>query len=264
MRIATFNIWNKQVMWKDRLIAICEEIKKVNPDIISLQEVKACIEEGENLNVAQYIANTTGYPYCIFNEYPDSPDEGIAILSKYPISSEDVIWSKNIKETNYCANRITFKYGSYEYGITNVHLNWKSTIVRDEQIREVHEWILEDNKSYEVLCGDFNDEPNSSIHQYLTNNHWIDAAQLNEEINNIKAQPTLDYINNSNIKNESSLNIQARYDWILLKLHKNLKLPSISVEVFGNKPTAKAQILPSDHYGVVLDIITVNERMKNQ
>lgn len=28
-------------MWKDRLIAICEEIKKVNPDIISLQEVMA-------------------------------------------------------------------------------------------------------------------------------------------------------------------------------------------------------------------------------
>ena len=255
MRIATFNVWNKQTMWTDRLKAICEEVKKVNPDIISLQEVKTCIEEEGSLNVAQYIANNTGYPFCIFKEYPDSPDEGLAFLSKIPVSAIDAIWYNDTKESNYCAIRIAFKYNNYDYGITNVHLNWRTTEIREEQIKSVNVWVSKNAKPYEILCGDFNDNPDSNIHKYLKDNMWLDLAMFNEEENDIKAQSTFDYFNNPHLKNETNLTTQFRYDWILIKKHESLNLPSInSVEVFGNMPVTKAQILPSDHYGVVIDI----------
>ncbi|ENQ3106379.1 Metal-dependent hydrolase, endonuclease/exonuclease/phosphatase family [Bacillus sp. 491mf] len=257
MRIATFNIWNNQTLWGERLAAICEVIKNVNPEVLAIQEVRSTIDGEKGINVAQYIANQTGYPFCIFKEYPDSPDEGLAFLSKVPICTEDVIWNKNTKESNYCAIRITFKYGNYEFGITNVHLNWKSTFIRNEQIRAVHDWIFTENKARtcEILCGDFNDDPYSSIHQYLTDNQWIDVAQFKEEHNDIKPQPTLDFINNLNIKNESSLKLQARYDWILINKNNKLNISSIdNVEVFGDYPVTKEAILPSDHYGVLMDI----------
>ncbi|WP_245208826.1 endonuclease/exonuclease/phosphatase family protein [Gottfriedia endophytica] len=182
MRIATFNIWNNQTLWVERLAAICELVKDIDPDVLALQEVRSSIDVEKGINVAQHIANQAGYPFCIFKEYPDSPDEGLAFLSKIPISTEDVIWQKNTKESNYCAIRITFKNGDYEFGITNVHLNWKSTMIRKEQIRAVHNWIFGENntKPYEILCGDFNDEPNSSIHHYLTDHHWMDVAQSKE------------------------------------------------------------------------------------
>lgn len=66
---------------------------------------------------------------------------------------------------------------------------------------------------------------------------------------------TLDFINNLNIKNESSLKLQARYDWILINKNNKLNISSIdNVEVFGDYPVTKEAILPSDHYGVLVDI----------
>ncbi|WP_313892403.1 hypothetical protein [Psychrobacillus sp.] len=60
-----------------------------------------------------------------FKEYPDSPDEGLAILSKFPLCSDDTVWHKETEESNYCAIRITFKYGNREFGLTNAHFNRK-------------------------------------------------------------------------------------------------------------------------------------------
>ena len=66
---------------------------------------------------------------------------------------------------------------------------------------------------------------------------------------------TFDHLNNTHLKNEVNLTTQYRYDWILFKKLESLNLPSInSVEVFGTMPVTKAHILPSDHYGVVIDI----------
>ncbi|WP_416144576.1 endonuclease/exonuclease/phosphatase family protein [Planococcus koreensis] len=255
MRIATFNVWNKEIMWTDRLKAICEEVKKVNADIIALQEVRTFSGEDGNINVAQYIANNTDYPLCIFKEYPDSPDEGLAFLSKIPIADIDAIWHTNTKESNYCAIRLVFNYDNFEYGITNVHLNWRTAEIREEQMHSVNTWIAENAKPFEILCGDFNDTPDSNIHNYLQENMWLDLAVLNEEKNGVKAQATLDHSNNSHLKNKTNLTIPLRYDWILLKKIESLNLPVInSVEVFGNMPVTKAHIFPSDHYGVVIDI----------
>ena len=91
MKFATFNIWNKHTMWDQRFNAICEEIKNINPDIIALQEVKSFLEKKGTLNAARQIANRTEYPFCIFREYPDAPDEGLAILSKLPILQAEAI-----------------------------------------------------------------------------------------------------------------------------------------------------------------------------
>jgi endonuclease/exonuclease/phosphatase family metal-dependent hydrolase len=248
-------VWNKQTLWTDRLKAICEEVKKVDANIISLQEVKTFSDGKGSLNVAQYIANHTGFPFCIFKAYPDSPDEGLAFLSKIPVSDVDAIWDTKTTESNYCAIRISFKYNNSDYGITNVHLNWRTTEIREEQIHSVNTWIAQNTKPYEILCGDFNDYPNSTIHNYLKDNMWLDLAMYNEEKNGIEAQSTFDYFTNPHLKNETNLKTRFRYDWILIKKLESLTLPIInSVEVFGNMPVTQAHMIPSDHYGVVIEI----------
>ncbi|MED1057908.1 hypothetical protein P4T67_15910 [Bacillus mycoides] len=78
IRIATFNIWNHESFWFDRLEAICEEVRNISPHILALQEVGSCAKYELKKNVAQYIADQSGYPVCVFKEYPDSPDEGLA------------------------------------------------------------------------------------------------------------------------------------------------------------------------------------------
>ena len=39
-------------------------------------------------------------------------------------------------------------------------------------------WIENRASDYELLCGDFNDDPFSMVHQYLIRKHWIDVAQF--------------------------------------------------------------------------------------
>nr|WP_312500549.1 hypothetical protein [Bacillus luti] len=114
--------------------------------------------------MVQYIANQTGYPFYLFKEYPDSPDEGLVFFSKIPIIAEEAIWETNIEEPNYCAIRILFKYKGYKFGVTNVHLNWKSSRIRQEQMNAVNNWIKNRASDYELLCGDFNDDPYSMVY----------------------------------------------------------------------------------------------------
>lgn len=82
MRIATYNIWNSDTFWPLRLEPLCDEIKNLGADIIALQEVRATDVTTNNLNIAQCIANSVGYEYCEFQQYPGE-NEGMAILSKF-------------------------------------------------------------------------------------------------------------------------------------------------------------------------------------
>ncbi|WP_114570074.1 endonuclease/exonuclease/phosphatase family protein [Exiguobacterium flavidum] len=262
MRIATFNIWNNPSSWAERIDSICEEVTRVNPDFLALQEVKTYMNGEEGMNVARHIAQKTGFPFCVFKEYPDSPDEGLAFLSKYPISTEDAIWYTDTKESNYCAIRITFEMGDITFGLTNVHLNWRSSATREEQMKSVHDWIFEGDgtTAFEILCGDFNDDPDSPVHHYLTGHLWSDVAQLQEEQHGIKAQATLDPVDNPHLRNGSNFERPVRYDWILCQ-KKGENLPSIDkVDVFGNMPVTGVKILPSDHYGVFADITLEHEK----
>ncbi|MGE6598124.1 endonuclease/exonuclease/phosphatase family protein [Bacillus proteolyticus] len=256
MKIATFNIWNHETLWSERLEAICEEVQNIAPHILAIQEVRSCINnKGKKTNVAQYIAEQVNYPFCIFKEYPDSPDEGLAFLSKVPILIEEAIWETDTKEANYCAIRITFKYRDCKLGITNVHLNWKSIMIRKEQISTVHNWIKSKSKNstYEVLCGDFNANPDSSVYQYLVDNQWIDVAQFKEEHDCTLAQPTLDYGKNTNLI--GNVKKEERYDWILIQENDSFESLNIeNVSVFGDSALTSSHVFPSDHYGVFVDL----------
>ncbi|WP_214890368.1 endonuclease/exonuclease/phosphatase family protein [Exiguobacterium sp. s142] len=249
MRIASFNIWNNPTLWHERIGAICEEVKRVAPDMLALQEVKTYIDGETGIDVATYIANQTGYPFCVFHPYPDSPDEGLAVLSKVPLATNDAIWHYEVEEANYCAMRVTFQVGGHVFGLTNVHLNWRSSDIREAQMKAVHEWIGEGER-YEILCGDFNDDPQSENHHYLTEHRWVDVAKYDEG----EAQPTLDYTHNPYLQQDSLMKRSSRYDWILLRHVEVNSLLITNVDVFGNASVSKTNILPSDHYGVLFDL----------
>ncbi|TCI29355.1 hypothetical protein EVJ33_10545 [Exiguobacterium sp. SL-10] len=248
MRIATFNIWNNPTSWSERIESICATVQKIDADLLALQEVKTYVEGEQGIRVAEQIANETGYPCCVFLAYPDSPDEGLAILSKVPLDTEDAIWHHDVEEVNYCAMRVTFQAGGHAFGLTNVHLNWRSPDIREAQVRAVREWTGAGER-YEILCGDFNDDPQSEIHRYLSEHRWIDVATCDCGGD----EPTLDYVHNPYLKQDALLKRPERYDWVLLR-HDARSVPSISnVDVFGKTPDPNTDVLPSDHYGVLLD-----------
>ena len=249
MRIATFNIWNNPTCWSERIESICAKVKRMNADVLALQEVGAYGEGEQGISVAEQIANETGYRFCVFLAYPDSPDEGLAVLSNIPLDSHDAIWHHDVEEANYCAMRVTFQVAGHTFGLTNVHLNWRSPDIREAQVQAVREWI-DEGERYELLCGDFNDNPQSEIYRDLTGHRWIDVSMHGRGGD----EPTLDYRHNPYLKQDSLQKQPARYDWMLLR-HDEGNVPIISnVGVFGKTSVTNADVLPSDHYGVLLDL----------
>lgn len=247
MKIATFNVWNNKTSWENRLHALTEEISRVNPDIIALQEVPGSEE-------CQLIASMVNMPFYNFKKYPDER-EGLAFLGKLPMN--DVL--SRSSELNECAYRITLHLNGLIIGITNVHLDWRSVSVRERQILTVTEWISKiKNTNFELLCGDFNSIPNvSSIYNYLVGEQslqlkdtkWVDLAQHFQH-------PTLDFINNPWLHNRDKLNdarVPVRFDWILLQSCYPAEEPTLNnIELFGNSPVSG--LFPSDHYGVLTEI----------
>ena len=254
MRIATFNIWNKDIEWESRIKAIRNEIERINPDIVALQEVRSTINSINELNVAQYICDELESYQCVFKEYPDSPDEGLAFLSKIPVTSINTTWNTDTLESNYCAIRITINHDNVDYGITNVHLNWRTEEIRQQQITFVNDWISANQNPYEILCGDFNDLPFSNTYEHLIKDSWYDVAILDATKNDTTPQSTLDFEKNRYLKENNESRESVRYDWIFMKNDSNVEALHIeSVEVFGSKLTKHDMVLPSDHYGVLTE-----------
>ncbi|MET2871777.1 MULTISPECIES: endonuclease/exonuclease/phosphatase family protein [Exiguobacterium] len=243
MRIATYNIWNHDTSWQKRIDAICQEVKRIDADLIALQEVRS-YEKG---SVAHDIAEATGYPFCVFHPYPDSPDEGLAFLSNIPLSSVEAIWAEDVEESNYCATRVTLTFGGQEWGITNVHLNWHSSSIRECQMKVVRDWLSKGRqKAIEVLCGDFNDHPRSNIYDDVSDAGWLDVTTFVGE----EARPTLDVKHNPYLQS-SHLEQPERYDWILVRSECS-ELEVQHIDIFGDMRTSR-DVVPSDHYGVMVD-----------
>lgn len=270
MIIATYNIWNDERTLSSRLAALCEEIGSVHADVISLQEAATQTPGYSSKPIAAYIAEQTGYPYVTFQAYPDLEDagEGLAILSKHPFAMETAIWDSDSNPSVYCAHRAILQVNSVRIGITNVHLDWRCVLTREVQICAVLDWIdsMAEMDTVEWLCGDFNDLPDSSIHRLLQGRQslngraakWLDLAEYEQWRTGLQAQPTLDFARNPRWNGLHTLQMPARVDWIMLRQDPQYQDPEPvvrSLRLFGTEPTPIANKVPSDHYGVVAELI---------
>ena len=266
MRIATYNLWNSAPTWPTRLEAICEELGRINADVVALQEVPSRVSVTDSRDTATYLAERLSYPHFAFRAYPDDPEEGLAFLSKFPLAFIECGWETDITALHDCGMRTRVNAIGTPIAVTNLHLNWKSIATREAQIVAITEWIASrtENGCHELLCGDFNSGPASSIHGFLTGQRtlaehdtlpWHDLAATYAYRTAQLAPPTLDFATNPRWKDEPTLSLPVRMDWILIQdrwPEPALKLQHASL--FGHEPTTGTGVVPSDHYGVLVDL----------
>ena len=270
MRIATFNLWNSSVLWPVRLQAACEELTRIDADVVALQELPLAVGERDASylgNVADFILENTSNVYCVFRQYPDDASEGIAFISKHPFITAEAGWETSFTNLDNCGLRVTVDIDGLTVAITNVHLDYQSIATREKQIIAVKDWIEDRSKEtfLEFLCGDFNCYPESSVYRFLMGQQtiqdqassvWHDLAASYAAKMGSLPMPTLDFVTNPRWRDTPTLEIPARFDWVLLKDRWPLKSPSVTVvERFGLHPTPLAQVVPSDHYGVLADVV---------
>ena len=60
---------------------------------------------------------------------------------------------------------------------------WRNGEIRKEQLSAVNKWIASKKNcdKYEVMCGDFNDDPHANAHNFLMNSGWQDVVELSSK-----------------------------------------------------------------------------------
>src|SRR5690606_32407519 len=84
LTIVTLNLWHDQQEWPTRLGAIVAELRRLNPDVVALQEV---LQHEDLPNQAETIARMLGQGYHFTSVDPaDQPRRyGNAILTRHPV-----------------------------------------------------------------------------------------------------------------------------------------------------------------------------------
>lgn len=99
LKLATLNL-HGFTDWEERLPLIVDLIKKIDPDILLLQEVQQDLSRDKD-DQATMIKNAAGYPHahfevaCIKTTHKGSPlpnpiDHGLGIISKLPFKAEAI------------------------------------------------------------------------------------------------------------------------------------------------------------------------------
>lgn len=172
-------------IYDEKLKQLVKEIRKWNPDIICLQEIDFDSHRSGGINQARTLADQAGYPYVAeaiswkanYIPFPYWPlsrhfghmKSGGAILSKYPLSSHEVVllpkpashpWWYNIFYLHRYLQKVEFQVGEKKFSLINLHLEAFDKLDRQSQIRSLVEKVK--NEKIDFVAGDFNMVPTSA------------------------------------------------------------------------------------------------------
>ncbi len=150
LKIASFNIkcawYNKQ--WDE----VCAEIKKIDADVIGIQECDVNTRRSGEGNQMERLAEECGYPYWYFSATLKSyqgGQYGHGIMSKFPITDSKVIFFENQNEELRNVERHEIEINGKKLCFYNTHLAGIP-----EQYDEIQ--AMMDRDEYAILVGDLN------------------------------------------------------------------------------------------------------------
>lgn len=163
IKIATYNVGNFR-SWDqfDSHYNVCDYFRSNQVDIVCFQEYSE-----RKLIDADTIGKFLGLPYHAVEYLPDSPGNGSAIFSKYPITSQGIIFQTRVNDAAWADIEI----GTQTIRIINCHLE---TTNFNRKRRDLNNRALENASSGQVLAvyGD--------ISSTLLNNCRIRAGQAQQ------------------------------------------------------------------------------------
>ncbi len=138
-------------------------IKKVNPDIIGLQESDSARPGGGNVDVARYFAESLGY-YYYFGPSTISATFGTAIISRYPLQNPRSIFSFSDKDETGTA------VAEIEVAGTRIALINSHPAGSDANFQGQADALVEAAAPYQhvIATGDYNSRPGSDHYETVT------------------------------------------------------------------------------------------------
>jgi endonuclease/exonuclease/phosphatase family metal-dependent hydrolase len=264
VRIATWNVWGRYGPWEERLPAIVETLRRVDADIVGLQEVWA----DEQRSQAEELAAALGYTELVYEANLELAGvrSGNAVLSRWPIGHTEV--RRLPREADSAADdegeerlvvlaEVDGPRGPIQ--VFCAHLSWRAdhSGIRQAQVAEICRFVRERRpRSFPaVLLGDLNADPDSDELRTLTGRRTapVPGVMFRDvwaAVGNDRSTPTW---SNENPFAAASLDLDRRIDYILVAAPKAAGCGHpLTASVFGDEPIGG--MLGSDHFGIVADL----------
>ena len=241
----------------EKFSTIAKTIDELDIDIVCLQEVAEYWNDGQGdweSNSAKIINDRLIHPFYIHHDWShlgfDKYREGVAILSRFPLSNHDAGYvsdSQDIYDINSRKVVTTRIYVPY-IGFINVfsaHLSWLEGGFQ-EQYQRLHEWaenIKDDDIKATLLCGDFNITAGSNGYELVVN-----SDEYQDQYLAVNKQGVFDKIFKVNDEHwQSLLTDDYRIDYIFMNKNSEIKATSATV-IFTDEDYGRV----SDHCGYLM------------
>ena len=196
LKLMTYNIRHGELTAMDSLAAY---ISSECPDIVALQECDWDTSRARMLNNGVRYVNELAYHTGMFGVHAKAIDfaggyYGIGLLSRYPIVRYDRILLPNDAETEQRVMLVADIElpGGEVITFINTHLEFKSPLIRFEQIVFINEYI-QGRSGRIFLAGDMNTAPDSEEMRLLDGN-WISLTDDAFTFQSSDTKSKLDYI----------------------------------------------------------------------
>ena len=239
MKILTLNLRHNQDRWEERFPLVVEVLEKHQPDIIGFQEVWRPIQQADRI-LDQVAAD--GWNLKVLAKQGKYGREGIAIASRYPISSHESI---DLPGNERVAQRALLEVNGTQLWIANTHLHHqpKDESVRLPQMQALLRWLA-DTDPPTILTGDMNATPESvtirEAKQIYSSAH--EAVHGTEPAVTSPTPLAPDYRSGQG----------STIDYIF---YSGDKVRVTAASVVANEPHPEDETLyPSDHFGILASI----------
>lgn len=252
IRIITINTWKCDGQYKLRLQALANGLKELKPDLVALQEV--FYAPGAHADTLGYLADTLQMPYSFaparykvrnFDGKPSKSYSGLGIISSLPILQTDALaLPEHPADGQRIAMRAIIDLPENKLNLVNTHL---THLRGQEELREAQlkcildEWYANPKEVF-WICGDFNATPGAEAMGLLYQAGLNDVFAVNRKVEG----RTFSYpatIGTSSI------------DHIFVSAQENSYPKVQNARIVLNQPDPKLGVFPSDHFGVLADIL---------
>lgn len=253
MRIVTINLKGMELDWQERRSqALINELKKLEPDIVGMQECAICSRDALPYDQVQEIGRAIGLPYEIYVPYGNAVEVhapefgGVALLSRWPICRVRTLKlppGEIHPPDERTALTAVIRGPEGDFLLANTHLSWRA-----EEAQKRHEQILtllsflkiEPGIPGPFIIGDFNateDEP--AIRELKS--HFTDAFHaVHPESAGITWSARLP-------SNRAFPMPDRRVDYIFCPQNIHVRNSRVVLD-------SPAPVYPSDHFGVCADV----------
>lgn len=171
LSLATLNVGSPQPKWLRRRHLIVTELLSLKPDLIALQQLNMTAGQGWWL-ARQLNARLGDTQYQIFlqrrKHWWQGNFEGVAILSRLPVVSTDVL---DLGYGGYVALRANVEVvtgHTIDVVCTYFRPSRKLAEVREQQAMRLFSWLSEPGRApYQMVVGDLNEVPSGLAVRYL-------------------------------------------------------------------------------------------------